>query len=155
MKTVITYGTFDLLHYGHIELMRRAKELAEGGQLIVAVSSNEFNAIKGKTTRMSFAKRKELVSAVRYVDKVIAEESWDQKKDDIKKYSVDLFVMGNDWEGKFDELKELCEIVYLQRTPSIASSAIKKVINDIEKEIVADLENKVIRRLREVDAETS
>lgn len=132
MKTVLTYGTFDLLHYGHIEILRRAKEIAEGGKLIVAISSDEFNAIKGKTSHMPYQKRKELVEAIRYVDQVIPEENWEQKKDDIKKYDIDTFVMGNDWEGKFDELKALCEVIYLERTPSISSTAIKKILAELE-----------------------
>ena len=138
MKTVITYGTFDLLHYGHIEIFRRAKEYAEGGKLIVAISSDEFNALKGKTSHMPYEKRKELVEAIRYVDQVIPEENWEQKRTDIQKHGVDIFVMGSDWEGKFDELKELCEVVYLERTPSISSTAIKKIIaelREVDKEV--------------------
>lgn len=132
MKTVITYGTFDLMHYGHIEILRRAHELTDGGKLIVAVSSDEFNALKGKKSHMSFEKRKRFVEAIRYVDEVIPEENWEQKKTDVKKYNVDIFVMGNDWEGKFDELKELCQVVYLERTPSISSTAIKRIIAELE-----------------------
>lgn len=132
MKTVITYGTFDLLHYGHIEILRRAKELTGGGKLIVAVSSDEFNAIKGKKSHMPFEKRKELVESIRYADEVIPEENWEQKKNDIRDHGVDIFVMGNDWEGKFDELKEFCEVVYLPRTPSISSTAIKRIIAELE-----------------------
>jgi glycerol-3-phosphate cytidylyltransferase len=132
VKTVITYGTFDLLHYGHIEILRRAKELADGGKLIVAVSSDEFNALKGKKSHMPYEKRKELVEAIRYVDEVIPEENWEQKKIDIQRHAIDTFVMGNDWEGKFDELKEFCDVVYLERTPSISSTAIKKIIAELE-----------------------
>lgn len=132
MKTVITYGTFDLLHYGHIEILRRAKEYTQGGKLIVAISSDEFNATKGKKSHMPYEKRRELVSAIKYVDEVIPEESWEQKRTDIVKYGVDIFVMGNDWEGKFDELKEICEVVYLPRTPSISSTAIKNIIAELE-----------------------
>ena len=132
MKTVITYGTFDLLHYGHIEILRRAKELAEDGRLIVAVSSDEFNALKGKKSHMSYEKRKELVSAIRYVDTVIPEEAWEQKASDIKKYNVDIFVMGNDWKGKFDELSVLCTVHYLPRTPSISSTALRRIIAELE-----------------------
>lgn len=132
MKTVITYGTFDLFHHGHIEILRRAKALSNGGKLIVAISSDEFNALKGKKSHHSFEKRKENVEAIRYVDMVIAEENWEQKKDDVQKHNVDIFVMGDDWRGKFDELKEYCEVVYLERTPSISSTAIKKIIAELE-----------------------
>ena len=132
MKTVITYGTFDLLHHGHIEILRRAHELSEEGKLIVAISTDEFNLGKGKKSHMPYEKRKELVEAIRYVDQVIPEETWEQKKTDITKYDVDVFVMGNDWEGKFDELKELCEVVYLPRTPGISSTAIRKIIAELE-----------------------
>ncbi|HEY1085857.1 MAG TPA: glycerol-3-phosphate cytidylyltransferase [Candidatus Saccharimonadales bacterium] len=132
MKTVLTYGTFDLLHYGHIEILRRAKSLAQGGKLIVAISSDEFNALKGKKAHMPFEKRKELVEAIRYVDQVIAENTWEQKKEDVQKYNVDIFVMGNDWEGKFDELKEFCDVHYLPRTPSVSSTALRKIISELE-----------------------
>lgn len=132
MKTVITYGTFDLLHYGHIELLRRAKELADGGKLIAAVSTNEFNAIKGKKSHMPYAKRKELVEAIRYVDEVIPEENWEQKSSDVKKHGVDIFVMGDDWAGKFDELKQFCEVVYLARTPTISSTELRKLVARLE-----------------------
>lgn len=132
MKTVITYGTFDLMHYGHIELLRRAKELAEGGKLIVGVSTDEFNALKGKKSHMPYEKRKGYVEALRYVDEVVPEENWEQKKNDVQDHNVDLFVMGNDWEGKFDELKEFCEVQYLERTPTISSTAIKNIIAELE-----------------------
>ncbi len=125
MKRVITYGTFDLLHYGHINLLRRAKAL--GDYLIVALSTDEFNwNSKQKKSYFSFEKRKLLLESIRYVDLVISEENWDQKKDDIKKYDIDTFVMGDDWKGKFDFLKDLCEVVYLERTPEISTSQIKK-----------------------------
>lgn len=134
MKIVITYGTYDLLHYGHIEIFRRAKELAEGGRLIVAISTDEFNwNEKRKKTQIPYEKRKELVESIGYVDLVIPEESWEQKKDDVKKYNVDLLVMGDDWEGKFDDVG--CETKYLPRTPSISSSAIKRVIKDIKDDL--------------------
>jgi glycerol-3-phosphate cytidylyltransferase len=120
-QVVITYGTFDTLHYGHIELLRRAKEM--GSYLIVAVSTDEFNAIKGKHSKFSFAQRCAWVQSIRYVDQVISETSWDQKAKDIKKYSVDWLVMGDDWLGKFDGLD--CQVIYLPRTPEISSSMIK------------------------------
>lgn len=125
MKRVITYGTFDLLHYGHINLLKRAKEY--GDYLIVALSTDEFNwDEKRKKCYFTYEQRKKLLEAVRYVDLVIPEENWEQKILDVKKYDVDTFVIGNDWEGKFDFLKDLCEVVYLPRTPEISSTQIKE-----------------------------
>ena len=125
MKRVITYGTFDLLHYGHINLLRRAKQY--GDYLIVALSTDEFNwNEKQKKSYFSYEQRKQLLESIRYVDLVIPEESWDQKRSDIKEYHVDTFVMGDDWEGKFDDLKDLCDVVYLPRTPEISTTQIKK-----------------------------
>ena len=124
MKKVITYGTFDLLHVGHINLLRRAKEL--GDYLIVVVSSDEFNAIKGKKAYYSFEDRKKILEAVKYVDEVLPEYTWEQKIDDVVKNNVDVFVMGDDWEGKFDFLKDYCEVVYLPRTEGISTSKIKE-----------------------------
>lgn len=126
MKRVITYGTFDLLHYGHINLLRRAKE--QGDYLIVALSTDEFNwEEKRKKCYFSYEQRKHLLEAIRYVDLVIPEESWEQKRSDIHLYHVDTFVIGNDWEGKFDFLKEEgAEVVYLERTPDISTTTIKQ-----------------------------
>ena len=124
MRKVITYGTFDLLHYGHINLLRRAKEL--GDYLIVALSTDEFNCGKGKECYFSYEERKMLVESIRYVDLVIPETCWEQKIDDVKEFKVDTFVMGDDWKGKFDFLKDYCEVVYLPRTPEISSTKIKK-----------------------------
>lgn len=127
MKRVITYGTFDLLHYGHINLLRRAKQ--QGDYLIVALSTDEFNwESKQKKCYFDYEKRKQLLEAVRYVDLVIPENSWEQKVDDVKLYHVDKFVMGDDWEGKFDFLEELCEVVYLPRTPEVSTTQIKAEI---------------------------
>ena len=124
MKRVLTYGTYDLLHYGHINLLKRAKEL--GDYLIVALSTDEFNlAEKGKKSYFTYEQRKSMLEAIRYVDLVIPEESWEQKTIDIKKYHVDTFVIGDDWEGKFDFLTELCTVVYLPRTPEISTTQIK------------------------------
>lgn len=124
MKRVITYGTFDLLHYGHINLLRRAKQL--GDYLIVALSTDEFNKNeKNKVCYFPYEKRKALLESIRFVDLVIPEESWDQKKTDIALYHIDTFVMGDDWEGKFDFLKEQCEVVYLPRTKEISTTKIK------------------------------
>lgn len=128
MKRVITYGTFDLLHYGHINLLRRAKAL--GDYLIVACSTDKFNSEKkNKKSYFTYEQRKELLEAVRYVDLVIPEEDWTQKVNDIHEYHVDCFVIGDDWKGQFDYLeKEGCEVVYLPRTPEISTSQIKKDI---------------------------
>lgn len=129
MKTVLTYGTFDLLHYGHIELLNKAKALADGGALIVGLSSDKFNKGKGKESHLSFEKRKELLESLKPVDSVISEDYWEQKEGDIKQYNVDTFIMGNDWEGKFDHLKDYCEVIYLPRTKSISSTSVKKAIS--------------------------
>ncbi|AVQ36897.1 glycerol-3-phosphate cytidylyltransferase [Staphylococcus kloosii] len=124
MKRVITYGTYDLLHYGHIELLRRAREM--GDYLIVALSSDEFNRIKDKKSYYNFEQRKVMLEAIRYVDLVIAEEGWGQKEKDVERFEVDTFVMGHDWEGEFDFLKDKCEVVYLKRTEGISTTQIKK-----------------------------
>ncbi|MBQ7450914.1 glycerol-3-phosphate cytidylyltransferase [bacterium] len=131
MKKVITYGTFDVLHYGHINLLKRAKEL--GDYLIVALSSDEFNSIKNKKSYYTYEQRKALLDACRYVDLVIPENSWEQKVDDVQKYKADIFVMGDDWQGKFDFLKEYCEVIYLPRTPDVSSTQTKKYLTDKEK----------------------
>lgn len=124
MKRIITYGTFDLLHYGHINLLRRAKEL--GDYLIVCLSTDNFNEnMKNKKTYFSYENRKKLLEAIRYVDLVIPEECWEQKIQDVQDYKCDVFVMGDDWKGKFDYLKEYCEVVYLERTPEISTTKIK------------------------------
>lgn len=130
MKRIITYGTFDLLHYGHINLLRRAKAL--GDYLIVAISSDEFNRNeKHKKCYFSFEQRKLLVESIRYVDFVISENNWSQKRRDMHEYHIDTFVMGDDWIGKFDYLQEEgVKVVYLPRTPEISSSKIKKDLYD-------------------------
>lgn len=129
MKKVITYGTFDLLHYGHINLLRRAKSL--GDYLIVGLSTDEFNnKEKNKECYFDFENRKLLLDAVRYVDLVVPEENWEQKISDIQKYNIDVFVIGDDWKGKFDYLKDLgVEVVYLSRTEEISTSKIKNDLN--------------------------
>lgn len=126
IKRILTYGTFDLLHYGHIRLLKRAREL--GDYLIVAVSTDEFNVIKGKKSYHDYETRKKMLEAVRYVDLVIPEENWEQKINDVKDYKVDVVVMGSDWAGsdKFDYLKEYCEVVYLDRTEGISTTKIKQ-----------------------------
>lgn len=123
MKKVITYGTFDLIHHGHINILKRAKDL--GDYLIVGLSSDEFNALKGKVAYHSFEERKMILEAIKYVDEVVPEHNWGQKVSDINSNNIDLFVMGSDWEGKFDDLQEHCEVVYLPRTEGISTSKIK------------------------------
>ena len=129
MKRVITYGTFDLLHYGHINLLKRARQL--GDYLIVALSTDEFNLNqKGKKCYFTYEERKQMLEAIRYVDLVIPENNWEQKPTDIDDFHIDVFVMGNDWEGKFDFLKEKgAQVVYLPRTPEISTTQIK---NDLK-----------------------
>ena len=129
MKKVITYGTFDLLHYGHINLLRRAKEL--GDYLIVALSTDEFNwNEKQKKCFFTYEQRKKLLEAIRNVDLVIPEENWAQKISDVQEFRVDTFVIGNDWEGKFDFLRDYCEVVYLPRTPEISTTQIKQELRE-------------------------
>jgi len=127
MKKVITYGTFDLLHTGHINILRRAREY--GDYLIVAISSDEFNAIKGKKAYYTFEQRKAILEAIRYVDEVVPEDNWAQKVEDVQKHNIDVFVMGDDWEGEFDFLSEHCDVVYLPRTVGISTTKIKKDLN--------------------------
>lgn len=124
MKKVITYGTFDLLHIGHINLLKRAKEL--GDYLIVAVSTDKFNEAKGKKTILPYKQRAEIVKSLKFVDEVIPEKKWEQKEDDVKKHEIDIFTIGKDWEGKFDFLNDYCEVVYLERTENISSTKLKK-----------------------------
>ncbi len=128
MKRVLTYGTFDLMHYGHIRLLKRAKE--QGDYLVVAVSTDEFNSIKGKKSYHDFETRKLMLEAIRYVDLVIPENHWDQKPEDVKEYKIDKFVMGDDWKGKFDDLSSLCEVVYLPRTEGISTTKIKNDLGE-------------------------
>lgn len=126
MTKVITYGTFDLFHYGHLKLLERARSL--GDWLAVGVSSNEFNSIKNKKCIHPYEERSEIVSAIKYVDFVFPENNWEQKINDIKKYNIDIFTMGDDWIGKFDFLSDNCKVEYLSRTPDISSTEIKSSI---------------------------
>ncbi len=127
MKRVITYGSFDLLHYGHISLLRRARSM--GQYLIVGLSTEGFSKLKGKQCFFTYEERKELLEAVRYVDLVIPETCWEQKIEDVETYHVDVFVIGDDWKGEFDFLKDHCQVVYLPRTPEISTTEIKKNVH--------------------------
>ena len=128
-KTVITYGTFDLFHIGHLKLLQRLKKL--GDKLIVVVSTDEFNELKGKKTIIPYEQRAEIVANIKCVDLVLPEYSWEQKEQDIKKYNVDIFAIGDDWKGKFDNLNELCEVIYLERTDGISSTQLKQALKNV------------------------
>ena len=127
-KTVITYGTFDMFHIGHLRLLQRLAEL--GDELIVAVSTDEFNTVKDKTVLIPYEQRAEIVENIKCVDMVIPEKNWEQKIDDMKKYNVDIFAIGDDWEGEFDFLKEHCEVIYLERTKDISTTQLKKSLTN-------------------------
>ncbi|MEY0247673.1 glycerol-3-phosphate cytidylyltransferase [Morganella morganii] len=135
MKTVITYGTFDLFHVGHVRLLKRLKAL--GSKLIVGISTDEFNKIKGKSSFYSYEERAEIVSSCKYVDEVFPENSWGQKRSDVLKYSADIFSIGDDWAGKFDSLNEICEVIYLPRTEDISTTEIKRALAKVN---IAELE---------------
>lgn len=127
-KIVLTYGTYDLLHKGHIRLLRRAKAL--GDFLIVGLSTDEFNEIKNKKAVFPYEERKLVLESIKYVDKIIPERTWEQKIDDVQKYKIDIFVMGDDWEGEFDFLKDYCEVIYLERTYGISTTEIAEIIRN-------------------------
>ncbi len=147
-KTILTYGTFDMFHVGHLKLLQRLATL--GDELIVAVSSDKFNELKNKTVLIPYEQRAEIVANIKCVDKVIPEHNWEQKVDDIKKYNVDIFAMGNDWEGEFDFLKENCEVIYLERTKNISTTQLKKSLTNFLSIPKEDILNafKVIETLR-------
>lgn len=136
-KIILTYGTFDLFHIGHLNLLQRLKSL--GDYLIVGVSTDEFNALKGKKTIIRFEDRLKIVENIKHVDLAIPENTWEQKIQDIKKYDVSIFGMGHDWEGKFDDLKEYCDVVYLPRTQGISSTDIKDTLKVLDKKHINDM----------------
>lgn len=130
MKKVITYGTYDLFHHGHVNILKRAKEL--GDYLIVGISTDEFNENeKHKDTYFSYEQRKMVIESLKFVDEVIPENDWEQKIKDVQKYDIDVFVIGDDWKGKFDFLKDYCEVVYLERTPGVSSTKMKHDLHEI------------------------
>jgi glycerol-3-phosphate cytidylyltransferase len=128
MRRVLTYGTFDLFHVGHIRLLERARAL--GDYLVVGLSTDEFNLVKGKNSVFSYAERSAILSAVKHVDKIIPEDNWDQKLSDVLANEIDVFVIGDDWQGKFDFLKSHCEVTYLPRTAGISTTYIKYLISE-------------------------
>ncbi len=146
-KYILTYGTFDLFHIGHLNLLKRLSQL--GTKLIVAVSTDEFNTLKGKKTIIPYRQRKEIVEAIRYVDEVIPETHWEQKIEDIQKYDIDVFAMGHDWEGKFDFLKEYCEVIYLPRTEDISTTQLKSSLKSISNINIDDV-NKAFELLKRI-----
>lgn len=141
MTTVLTYGTFDLFHVGHVRLLQRAGKL--GDQLYVGVSSDQFNALKGKNSIMPYEQRATIVGAIKGVSGVFPEEDWTQKKLDIQRLKVDILVMGSDWVGKFDDLNEVCKVHYLPRTDGISTTDIKKTFENISRQQITDLENQL------------
>lgn len=132
MKIVITYGTFDLFHVGHIRLLKRLSAL--GDKLIVGISSDEFNELKGKKSFFSYEERAEIVESCKYVTEVFPEHNWKQKRNDINKYQADVFAMGDDWVGKFDDLNDICEVVYLPRTEDVSTTKIKSSLSNVNHE---------------------
>lgn len=128
-NTCITYGTFDLFHIGHLNLLKRIKAMCTN--LIVAVSTDEFNTLKGKHCVIPYEQRAAIVASSKYVTKVIPEETWDQKKNDITQYNVDCFIMGDDWTGKFDYLTEYCDVLYIPRTPDISTTELKGKLSNL------------------------
>lgn len=141
MKTVLTYGTFDLFHIGHLRLLERAAAL--GDALYVGISSDEFNLIKGKKTAISYDDRADIVGAIRCVAGVFREDNWDQKRNDITRLNADIFVMGDDWAGKFDDLCDLCEVSYLTRTSDISTTELKSTLSRLKTDKVVELKRSV------------
>ncbi|HIF9252187.1 TPA: glycerol-3-phosphate cytidylyltransferase [Photobacterium damselae] len=141
MKVVITYGTFDLFHVGHVRLLKRLSSL--GDKLFVGLSSDEFNRNKGKKSFFSYSEREEILNSCRYVDFVFPEDNWQQKKDDILKYEADIFAMGDDWKGKFDDLKDYCDVIYLSRTEDISTTEIKKTLSSVNEKELDNIEKQL------------
>ncbi|WP_343859908.1 adenylyltransferase/cytidyltransferase family protein [Aliiglaciecola litoralis] len=137
-KTILTYGTFDLFHVGHVRILKRLRSL--GDRLVVGVSSDEFNALKGKKSFYSYEERAEILLATEFVDEVFPEHNWEQKEADIERIGANIFGMGSDWEGKFDHLKSKCEVVYLDRTEDVSTTDIKKALSNINQEEIMGLE---------------
>ncbi|PFG11734.1 adenylyltransferase/cytidyltransferase family protein [Marinobacter sp. LV10MA510-1] len=139
MKIIMTYGTFDLFHIGHLNMLERLAAL--GDQLIVGVSTDEFNRGKGKESIFSYEERSRIVQSISCVDHVVPETTWEQKRTDIQSFNVDLLGIGEDWQGKFDHLKELCEVVYLSRTAQISTTQLKQRLSDLNSKSIREIRN--------------
>lgn len=145
MKSVLTYGTFDLFHVGHVNLLRRLRDL--GDRLVVGCSTDAFNQSKGKQTVMPYAHREQILRANRYVDDVFPEENWEQKRDDIVREGASIFAMGDDWVGHFDDLGDLCEVVYLPRTRDVSTTDVRQWVSAMQAEKIGEL-NAVVEQLQ-------
>ncbi|MBT0585038.1 adenylyltransferase/cytidyltransferase family protein [Alteromonas oceanisediminis] len=141
MTTIVTYGTFDLFHVGHVRLLKRLKAL--GDRLVVGLSSDEFNEVKGKQVVIPYEDRREILLACRYVDAVFEENCWDQKRGDLIREHADIFAIGDDWAGKFDELEDIAKVIYLPRTKDISTTELKTVLSYLNKEKVVEIKNVV------------
>jgi glycerol-3-phosphate cytidylyltransferase len=139
MKTIVTYGTFDLFHVGHVRLLKRLKSL--GDKLLVGLSTDEFNQLKGKNVVITFADRKEILMACQYVDDVFPEQKWEQKRDDLIREKADVFAIGDDWSGKFDQLGDIVEVLYLPRTKDVSTTELKTVLSLIDDEKIREIKN--------------
>lgn len=149
MKKVITYGTFDLFHVGHVRLLRRVRAL--GDQLVVACSTDEFNQLKGKKTVMPYEQRAEILASCRYVDEVIPEESWEQKREDIRSRDIDIFAIGDDWAGHFDDLSDIVDVVYLPRTSDISTTEIRQLVKAMQEDRLREVRNQIGQLAKLVD----
>lgn len=149
MTTVITYGTFDLFHIGHVNLLKRLRAL--GDRLIVGCSTDEFNAIKGKRSIMPYEHRVAILEACRYVDSVFPEQHWEQKRDDVLREKADIFAMGDDWAGKFDNLGDICQVIYLPRTADVSSTEIRQLVRVYKGEQVQALRHTAEQLLHNIN----
>jgi glycerol-3-phosphate cytidylyltransferase len=149
MATIITYGTFDLFHVGHVNLLQRLRAL--GTRLVVGCSTDEFNATKGKTALIPYEHRISILKACRYVDDVFPESNWDQKRADIVREKADIFAMGNDWAGKFDYLEDLCKVVYLPRTEDVSSTELRQIVHAYRQEEIQQIKTAVSTLMRLVE----
>jgi glycerol-3-phosphate cytidylyltransferase len=145
MKTVVTYGSFDLFHVGHVRLLKRLKAL--GDKLVVGLSTDEFNQVKGKSTIIPFDDRKEILLACQYVDAVFAETCWEQKREDMLREDASIFAIGDDWSGKFDDLGDLVEVLYLPRTQNVSTTDLKTMLSEIDKDKIKEIKNVASRLL--------